>query len=147
MSRNVALLSLALATISFPAAAAVFESSGIALEYSDTAPVGIIAVRAGADGPALFVDETTVETTWELVMAGPDGTEVRVDPVTAKLGGNVDVTAERLTMVWGAVEVPGGTVKVSCTFETATAALADQCKLTSAARKHPVVYGNIAVAN
>ncbi len=147
MSRTIALLCLTLAIASFPAAAAVFEASGITLEYSDAAPLGIIAVRAGTDGPALFVDEATVETTWELVMSGPDGTEVRVDPVTAKLGGNVDVTADRLTMVWNAVEVPGGTVKVSCTFETATDALADQCKLTRAARKYPLVYGNISVTN
>ncbi len=147
MLKKSALLLLLALLMPFPATAAMFETGGIALEYSGAAPLGIIAVRSSADGPALFVDEATVETTWELVMSGPDGVEVRLDPVSANLGGHVDVTADRLTMVWDAAEVPGGTVKVSCTFEAATDALADQCKLTRAARKYPLLYGNISVAN
>ncbi len=147
MLKRIAPLLLLPLLISLPATAAVFEVGGIALEYSDTTPLGLTAVRSVADGPALFVDEATVETTWELVMSGPDGAEVRLDPVSANLAGNVDMTADRLTMVWDAAEVPGGTVKVSCTFEGATDALAEQCKLTRAARKYPLVYGNISVSN
>ena len=147
MLKKSALLLLLALLMPLPATAAMFETGGIALEYSGDAPLGIIAVRSPADGPALFVDEATVETTWELVMSAPDGVEVRLDPVSANLGGHVEVTADRLTMVWDAAVVPGGTVKVSCTFEAATDALADQCKLTRAARKYPLLYGNILVAN
>jgi len=93
------------------------------------------------------VDGESTQTTWELVMTDPDGNEFKIDPVTLGLGGNVDATAEKLTMVWDATEVAGGTVKVSCTFETATDAIADECKLTRAARKMPVLYGKINVAN
>ena len=130
-----------------PACAGVFEGNGIALQYSDTAPLGIIGVHRSPDGPALFVDGQSVQTTWELVMVDPAGAELHVDPVTRSLAGHVDRAEGKLTMVWDATEVPGGTVKVSCSFETPNRAIADQVGLSPAAMKEPLLLGNIAVAN
>ncbi len=116
-----------------PALAATLEGNGVALEVSEEAPLGIISVRHDPNTPALFVSGEQVQRTWELVMVDPGGNELKLDPFTRKLGGNVDLTDEKLTMVWDSTEVPGGTVKVSCSFERDP--------------EQPLIYGNIAVDN
>ena len=135
-----ALIAVVLSTaLAIPAAAAVYEAPGAAIEVSDAAPLGIIAVRGSADGPALFLDPETVETTWELVMVDPAGAEFKVDPVSRSLGGQVQMADGAMTMVWEATEVAGGTVKVTCRFEPA---LAEVCR-----PGYPLVLGRIEVVN
>ncbi|GAH62973.1 unnamed protein product, partial [marine sediment metagenome] len=130
--RSLGLL-LIVAFASAPALAATLEGNGVALEVSEKAPLGIIAVRHGPNAPALFVTGEQVEKTWELVMIDPEGNELKLDPVTKNLGGNVALADKKLTMVWDSAEVPGGTVKVSCSFEPDA--------------EQPLIYGNIAVDN
>jgi len=125
------LLIISLASAS--ALAATLEGNGVALEVSEEAPLGIIAVRHGPNAPALFVTGDQVEKTWELVMVDTEGNELKLDPVAKNLGGNVDLADKKLTMVWDSAEVPGGTVKVSCTFEPDP--------------EQPLIYGNITVDN
>jgi len=119
--------------------AGIYEAPGVAVEVSEQPPFGIVALRASADGPALYTDPDAVETTWELVMVDPDGNELKVDPVSRELAGQAATADGKLSMVWDATEVPGGTVKVSCTFEPAPSG---DCR-----RDHPLVYGRIAVTN
>src|SRR6056297_2375995 len=98
-----------------PASAEVYEAPGICLEVSDDAPLGIISVKASPDGPALYTDPETVETTWELVMVDAGGNDFKVDPVSRNLAGQTSEADGAFTMVWDAAEIPGGTVKVTCT--------------------------------
>ncbi len=140
MARIVLAASLALClALALPAAGAVYEAPGLTLEVSDAAPLGIIAVKASPDGPALFLDPETVETTWELVMVDPEGNELKVDPVSRDLGGQVHIADGKMTIVWDATGVPSGSVKVSCRFEPAPAS---ECR-----RGFPLVYGRIEVTN
>jgi hypothetical protein len=122
-----------------PASAEVYQAPGITLEVSDEAPLGIISVKASPDGEALYTDPDTVETTWELIMVDADGNEFAVDPVSRTLDGEVGEADGTFTMVWDAAEIPGGTVKVSCTFEPAPTL---QCR-----RGAPMVYARIEVDN
>ncbi|MGD9494818.1 MAG: DUF6259 domain-containing protein [Armatimonadota bacterium] len=135
-------LGLALASslaFAVPAVAVVYQAAGLVIEVADGAPLGIVALRATPDGPALFLGPETVETTWELVMIDATGAEFRVDPLSRSVGGQVRIADDAMTMVWQAVEVPGGTVKVACSFG---AAPASDCR-----RGFPVVYGRIEVKN
>ncbi len=136
MPRRAAALGFLIAILAAPGLAATLQGNGVTLEVSEEAPTGIVAVRHGPDAPGLFADGEEVQCTWELVMVAPAGNEVKVDPVSAKLGGRVELAqgAEaRLTITWDAVEVPTGTVKVSCTFEPDP--------------QQPLIYGNITVDN
>jgi hypothetical protein len=134
-----ALLLVTCCMIAAPASAAVYEAPGIAIEVSDEAPLGIVALRASADGPAFYTNPETVETTWELLMVDAAGNAFTVDPVTCALGGQVSQADGKMTMLWDAAEVPGGTVRVTCTFEPAPAKISR--------RGAPIVLGNIEVAN
>jgi len=138
MTRPAAALVFAL-LIALPAGAAVYQAPGATIVTSDAAPLGIMAVQAAPDAPALFLDPEKVETTWELVMVDAEGAELKVDPVSRNLGGQVDCTPEGMTMVWDATEVRGGTVKVVCRFEPAPAEL---CR-----PGFPMVFGRIEVTN
>ncbi|MCD6360190.1 MAG: hypothetical protein J7M38_04935 [Armatimonadetes bacterium] len=106
-----------------------------------------MSIRRGENEPALFVDGRSVQSTWELVMTDPEGNELKVNPLERHLAGNADVTDGRLTMTWDAAEVPGGTVKVSCVFETPDGPLAEQAGLSAAARKEPLLLGGISMVN
>ncbi len=134
----IALLALALMT-AIPASAEIYQAPGISLEVSDEAPLGIISVKASPDGPALFTDPETVETTWELIMVDADGNEFTLDPVSRNLAGQVNETSGAFAMAWDAAEIPGGTVKVSCAFAPAPTM---QCR-----RDAPMIYARIQVAN
>lgn len=146
MLRSVLMVTVGL-VVAIPAWTGVFGGSGVVLQYSDQAPVGIVALRSSENAPALFLNAATVQTTWQLVMTDPAGATVQVDPLSRQLGGNVDVTAERLTIVWDATEVPGGIVKVSCVFEKPNGPLADLAALPTSARQQPILLGSITVAN
>ncbi|MEA3401352.1 MAG: DUF6259 domain-containing protein [Armatimonadota bacterium] len=128
-----------LVALAVPGAAAVWQAPGLAIEHSDAAPLGIVALRPSADGPALFLDPDSVEITWELTMVDPEGKELSIDPVSRELGGQVERQGDSLLMVWEATEVPGGSVKVACRFAPAPAA---DCRPGS-----PLVYGLIEVVN
>lgn len=135
----IALIVVLICAAMSPAFAEVYQAPGIALEVSDEAPLGIISVKASPDGPALYTDPETVETTWELVMVDADGNDFTVDPVSRNLDGTVAEADGAFTMVWDAAEIPGGTVKVTCTFEPAPTM---QCR-----RDAPMIYARIEVAN
>ena len=115
------LLAISGCVLALPAFSAVYEAPGIAIETSDEAPLGIVSIRASADGPALYTSPDTVETTWELLMVDADGNEFTVDPVSRNLGGEVSETSGALAMAWDAAEIPGGTVEVACAFARAPA--------------------------
>lgn len=122
-----------------PASAAIYEAPGIAIEVSDEAPLGIVSVRASADGPALFTGPDDVETTWELLMVDAEGNELSVDPVSRNLDGRVEQADGKMTLTWNAAEVPGGTVRVICSFEPAPA---EVCR-----RDAPMIFARIEVVN
>jgi len=130
------LMSCALAPPSF---AELYQSPGITIDISDAAPLGIRSVKASPDAPALYLDPETVETTWELLMVDADGNALSVDPVSRNLPGQVTQADGKMTMLWDAAEVPGGTVRVTCSFEPAPAM---ECR-----RGAPMVYARIEVAN
>jgi hypothetical protein len=134
-----ALLALMICALSLPVSAEVYEAPGVVIDISDDAPMGIRSIKASPDGPALYTDPDTVETTWELIMVDAGGNEFTVDPVSRNLSGQVNETSGALAMAWDAAEIPGGTVAVSCTFAPAPAM---QCR-----RGTPMVYGRIEVAN
>jgi len=113
--------------------AAILQGNGVVLEFSETAPLGIISVRHAADGPALFVDGSAVQPTWTLKVRDAEGNDLEIDPVSSELGGTCEVTDGKLTMVWDAVEIPSGTARVTCTFEPDA--------------EQPIIYGNIVVDN
>ncbi len=125
--------------IAMPASAEVYEAPGIAIEVSDAAPLGIMSIRASADSPALYTNPDTVETTWELLMVDAEGNEFTVDPVSRNLAGEANETSGAFAMAWNAVEIPGGTVTVSCAFAPAPAM---QCR-----RGAPMIYARIQVDN
>lgn len=122
-----------------PAAAEVYELPGIAIEVSDDAPLGITAIRTSPDGPALYTNPDTVETTWELLMVDADGNDFTVDPVSHTLPGRATMADGALTLDWDAAQIPGGTVAVTCTFEPAP--------LTECRPGAPMVYARINVVN
>ena len=122
-----------LAIAALPACAATLAGSGVALDVSEDAPVGITAIRHAPGEPSLFLDESTVEPTWTLLMETPAGEELAVDPVSLDLGGQVRVSDDAMIVRWDAFEAPGGTVKVACLFE--------------AAPDQPLIYGRIRVDN
>ena len=136
---TLALLAALVCLLVLPASAETYQAPGIVIEVSDGAPLGIVAIRATADGPALYTDPETVETTWELLMVDADGNEFTVDPVSRDLPGQVSQADGALTLVWDAVDIPGGSVKVTCTFEPASTL---ECR-----RDAPMVYGRIEVVN
>ncbi|MGI5817791.1 MAG: DUF6259 domain-containing protein [Armatimonadota bacterium] len=125
--------------LALPAFAEVYEAPGIAIEVSEEAPLGIIAIRASADGPALYTSPDSVETTWELLMVDAAGDRFTVDPLSHTLPGRVTLADGTMTLAWDPAQIPGGTVTVTCTFEPAAPA---DCR-----RGAPMVYARIEVAN
>ena len=72
-------------------------------------------------------------------MVDAGGNALSVDPVSHTLSGQVRQADGRMTLLWDAAEVPGGTVRVTCSFEPAPAM---ECR-----RGAPMVYARIEVAN
>ena len=134
-----ALLVILICALALPVSAATYQSPGITIDISDGAPLGIRSVKASPDAEALYMDPETVETTWELLMVDAEGNAFAVDPVSSDLGGQVSEADGKLTILWDAADIPGGTVQVTCNFEPAPAM---QCR-----RDAPMVYARIEVAN
>lgn len=116
-----------------PPGHAALVGNGIVLEFSEGSPLGIVALRATPDGPSLFLDDGSVEPTWELVLLTAGGEPVSLDPVTADLGGRAAFGDGEVTAIWDRADVPGGTIGVRCTW--------------TADASRPLVYGHIEVDN